>query len=248
MSWFAVKRGRLVFRGRLTRDSFALWLKTGEGQARLDVVSAAFRVRAFAAARARRRLWRPLERAARTEPIRTAIRAEAAQFGAAMSHASYAPGLPRLHVALHRLVLVPRALVAARARTGVRQRFWHLPSLAGVDESVRAFFCEQLLIEMDRALEAARPSASRAIPAAEEWSCVGADRRYVWVDPLWSGSHWAGHLFMYEFPRTTLSRAQLKELDSAVAHLQESIGSFSRLQREALLRSAADGLAPASSW
>ena len=248
MSWFGVKRGQLVFRGRLSRDSFVDWLKTGEGQARLDAVSSAFRFRVFGAARARRGLWRPLERAGRTGPLRAAMRDEAVQFGAAMSHASYAPGLPRMHVALHRLVLVPRALVAARARTSVRQRLWNLPSLAGVDESVRAFFCEQLLIEMDRALEIARPSAARAIPAAEGWSCVGAERRYVWVDPLWSGSHWAGHLFMYEFPRTPLSRAQLKELDAAVAQLQESIGSLSRLQREALLRSAADGLAPASAW
>ena len=246
MSWFAARRGRLLYRGRLSRDSYLAWLSTGEGAARLHAVAAAYRFRAFAHARARRALWRPLAQAARLEPLRTAIQNEAAHFGVAMAEASYAPGLPRTHIALHRLVLVPRALAAARARTGVRLRLWHLPALAAVDESVRAFFCEQLLIEMDRALEAATPSAARPVPAAEGWSCVGADRPYVWVDPLWSGVHWAGHLFMYEFPRASLSRAQRHELDAAVSRLQQSIGSLSRLQRESLVRTAAGGLAPAS--
>jgi hypothetical protein len=246
MSWFTVKRGRLAYRGRLSRDSYIAWLKTSDGAARLHASASAFRFRALAPARARRALWRPLELAARTEPLRTAIQKEAAHFGAAMAEASYAPGLPRTHIALHRLMLVPRALVAARARTGVRQRLWNLPALAAVDESVRAFFCEQLLIEMDRALEEAKPSAARAVAAAEGWSCVAADRPYIWVDPLWSGAHWAGHLFMYEFPRVALSRAQRKELDGAVAQLQQSIGSLSRLQREALVRTAVGGLTPAS--
>lgn len=243
MSWFSVKNGTLSYRGRLTRDPFAAWLKTGEGASRLQAVAASFRM--FATARAGRQLWKPLERAARSEPLRRAIQEEAAHFRAAMSYASYAPGLPRVHVALHRLVLVPRPLVAARARAGVRKRLWHLSPLSSVDDTVRAFFCEQLLIEMDQAITAARPSALKAIPADEGWSCVGTDRLYTWVDPLWSGAHWSGHFFMYEFPRTSLSRAQRKELDAAVAELQQSVGSLSRLQREALVRMAADGLAPA---
>ena len=246
MSSFAMKQGRLVYRGRLTREPFAEWLKTREAAGRLDATAAAFRFRLLARVRARKHLWRTLERAARAAPLRTAVQAEAGHFCAAMSAVSYAPGLPRAHVALHRLVLVPRALVAARARTGARVRLWHLPALAEVDESVRAFFCEQLLIEMDRALESSRPAAARAIPATDGWACVGMDRAYVWVDPLWSGAHWSGHFFMYEWPRTALSRTQRKDLDVAVAGLQQSIGSFSRLQREALVRAAADGLAQAA--
>lgn len=244
MGWFVVRNGELVYRGRLRRDPFDAWLKTPEGKRCLAETAATLRV--FATARARRRLWQPLERAARSAPLRKAIQDEAAPFRAAMTFVSYAPGLPRVHVALHRLVIVPRPLVAARARSGLRKRLWALPPLQAVDESVRAFFCEQLLIEMDRALEAARPSPSKSIPATDGWSCVGTDRVYAWVDPLWSGAHWSGHFFMYEFPRTALSRAQRKELDAAVAELQQGVASLSRLQREALVRTAADGLAPAS--
>jgi hypothetical protein len=244
MSWFAVKNGQLAYRGRLAREPFDAWLKTRDGKRCLQEAAGGLRV--FATVRARRRLWQPLERAARSEPVRTAIQEEAAQFRAAMTFVSYAPGLPRMHVALHRLVIVPRPLVAARARSGVRRRVWTLPALQAVDESVRAFFCEQLLIEMDRALEAARPSPSKSVQAQEGWSCVGTDRLYTWVDPLFSGAHWSGHFFMYEVPRTALTRAQRKELDAAVAGLQRSLGSLSRLQREALVRTAADGLAPAS--
>jgi len=244
MSWFTVKSGRLAYRGRLTRDPFAAWLATAEGAARVKATGAAMRIGVFRSARAGRRLWQPLERAARTDAMRTAIRQESQAFAGAMSDVCYAPGLPRTHVALHRLVLAPRALVAGRARASIRQRLWHLPALADVDDSVRAFFCEQILIEMDRAIESARPSPARPVPAAEGWSCVGADRSFVWVDPLWSGPHWTGHLLFYEFPRTPLSRGLRKELEGAAAALQQGLASLSRLQRDALVRGAADGLDP----
>ncbi len=244
MSWFAVRNGTLAYRGRITRDAFDAWLKTPEGSARLRAEGA--RMRLFAMARGRRRLWQPLERAARSESLRKALQRETEYFRAAMAVVSYAPGLPRVHVALHRLVIVPRPLVAARARAGVRQRLWNMSALEDVDDAVRVFFCEQLLIEMDKALEAARPSPGRALPAHEGWSCVGTDRAYPWIDPLWSGAHWSGHFVMYEFPRAGLSRAQRKELDAAVASLQHSVTSLSRLQRESLVRTAADSLTPAA--
>ena len=130
---------------------------------------------------------------------------------------------------------------------GVRTRLWNLPGFAAVDESVKEFFCEQLLIDLDLALERAAPSASRPIAAADGWSCVGGHRPYVWVDPLWSGPSWSGHIFMFEFPRAGLTGAQRKELDAAVAHLQEGLTALSRLQRDAIVRRAADGLATAGS-
>jgi hypothetical protein len=247
MSWFVVKQGRPRYRGRLSREPYVAWLKTAEGAGSLEGAARKYRFRLFATGRARRRLWRGLETAARTAPVRAAIGEEANRFGTALGQVSFAPGLPRTHVALHRLVLVPRALVAARARTGVRMRLWNLPPLAHVDESVRAFFCEQLLIELDRAIELARPSAKRPVEAGEGWSCVGSDRSYVWLDPLWAGDHWVGHVFMYEFPRSGLSRAQRRALDEAVAGLQKSIALLSRVQRDGLMRTAADGLTPASS-
>ena len=244
MSWFVADRGQVKYR-RLTRQPFLDWLQTTDGAARLEAVRAAIRFRAFVKARARGRLWRPLEAAARTDALRTALDEEARRFGGALEDVCYAQALPRAHVALRRLVLVPRTLAVARARTGLRMRLWNLPALGEVDESVRAFFCEQLLIEMDRAVERARPSVRQPVIAGDGWSCVGTERRYVWVDPLFAGPHGAGHFFMYEFPRAGLSRGQRKELEAAVTRLQESIEYLSRIQRDALIRGAVDSLAPA---
>jgi hypothetical protein len=247
MYWFAAKKGRLEYKGRLTRRPFLAWLATPEGESALDAAARTSGYRLFAAARTRRRLWRALERASQADAVRSALRQEADRFAAALAEASYAPALPRTQVALHRLVIVPRALVAARARAGVRHRLWNLAPLAGVDEAVRAFFCEQLLVELDRALERAAPSASRPIAAADGWSCVGAHRPYVWVDPLWAGPDWGGHIVMFEFPRTALSSAHRKELATAVSQLQNGLTTLSRLQRDAIVRRAADGLATAGS-
>jgi hypothetical protein len=246
MSWFVVKQGRLRYRGRLTRGPYLDWLKTPEGARALEAAARNYRFRPFSVARARGRLWRALDSAARTASVRKAIEQEAIHFGTALGQVSFAPALPRAHVALHRLVLVPRALVAARARMGVRMRLWNLPAFANVDESVRAFFCEQLLIALDSAIDDAAASAKRPVEAGEGWSCVGADRPYVWVDPLWAGDHWLGHVFMYEFPRDGLSRAQRRELDEAVSDLRKSVALLSKLQRNALVRTAADGLATAT--
>lgn len=246
MYWFHVKRSRLAYRGRLTRAPLARWLATAEGAAALEKAATASGLRLFALARTRRRFWKALERAGQSEQLRTALHAEADRFAQVLGQACYAPALPRTHVALHRLVIVPRALLAARARGGVRQRLWSLPCLADVEESVRAFLCEQVLVELDRTIEHASPSPSRPVEGADGWSCIGTDRPYVWVDPLWAGEEWSGHVYMFEFPRAALTSAQRKELQSAVKHLQSGLNGLSRLQRDAIVRRAADGLAAGS--
>jgi hypothetical protein len=246
MHWFQVTRGRLAYRGRLTRGPLASWLTTTEGSGALNSAAKASGLRFFARARTRRRFWKTLENAGRSEQLRTALHNEADRFAQALGQACYAPALPRTQVALHRLVIVPRALVAARARGGVRQRLWSLPCLADVDEAVRSFLCEQVLVELDRTIERASPSVSSPVEGADGWSCIGTDRPYVWVDPLWAGADWSGHLFMFEFPRAALTSAQRKELEAAVRHLQTGLTTLSRLQRDAIVRRAADGLAAGS--
>jgi hypothetical protein len=74
------------------------------------------------------------------------------------------------------------------------------------------------------------------------WCCVASDPDYVWVDPLWSGANWTGHLVMYEMPREPLSRARRKELDRAASSLRKTLESLSRVQRQTIVRTAADGL------
>ena len=247
MYWFQVKRGRLAYRGRLTRAPLAQWLATTDGSAALDKAAKASGLRLFARARTRRHFWKTLDRAGRSEQLRNALHNEADRFAQVLGQACYAPALPRSQVALHRLVIVPRALLAARARAGVRQRLWSLPCLADVDEAVRAFLCEQVLVELDRTIEHASPSVSSPVEGADGWSCIGTDRPYVWVDPLWAGADWSGHVFMFEFPRAALTSVQRKELTAAVKHLQSGLTSLSRLQRDAIVRRAADGLAAGSS-
>src|SRR6266568_4566863 len=69
--------------------------------------------------------------------------AEASCYMDALASLCYADALPRAHVALHRLVLVPRAMVAGRAQAGVCERLSRLPALAGLDETLRRFFLDQ---------------------------------------------------------------------------------------------------------
>jgi hypothetical protein len=237
MSWFRVSGGRLTYRGRITREPLAAWFGTTEGIAAIDRLASQMRFKLFGRARAaRRQIWRELNTAARSEVLSDAIQKEAGQFIKAMTEMSYPSGLPRVQVALRRLVIVPRSLVAGRAREGMRRRL--VPLLPDVDDLVKSFFCEQLLMEMDRAIEQVRPSPSRPVPALEEWSCVGADRQYVWVDPMWSGPGWLGHILMYEIPPGGLARRDRKELEKAIKEMQARVTSLSRLEREGVVRMA----------
>jgi len=237
LSWFRVADGRLAYRGRTTREPFAAWAETKEGTVAIGNLARQMRFRLFGRVRcARRRIWRDLDHVSRSEPLRSAIQAETDHFASAMTDLSYAEGLPRVQVALRRLVIVPRSLLAGLAREALRRRLW--PLLPDLDDLVRGFFCEQLLMEMDRAVDRARPSPSRPVHAGEEWSCVGVDTQYVWVDPLWSGPGWLGHVLMYEFPHDGLSRRERKALQRAIDDMQKSVKTLSRLQREAVVRMA----------
>jgi hypothetical protein len=210
---------------------------TSEGAAAIDALARRLRFKLFGRTRAaRRQIWRTLDAGARSEPLRSAIQAETSHFASAMTDLSYADGLPRVQVSLRRLVIVPLSLVAGRAREGLHKRL--RPLLSDLDDAVRGFFCEQLLVEMGCAVGQARPSASRPVHARGEWSCVGADRQYVWVDPLWSGPEWLGHILMFELPPSGLSRRERKELEQAISHLQKSVTTLSRLQREGVVQLA----------
>ena len=242
MAWFRVASDRLRFRGRLTRDPYSAWTTTAEGQTSIDAVVQQHRFRLFRVTRARRRIWRALEAAARQEPLCSAIDAEADHFAATLAEASYAPGLPRQTVSLHRLVIVPRAMIAARTRARLRKRVYDSAPVAKIDPRVRDFFCEQIVVELDAAIGEHRPSAGQPIMTGEAWGCVARDTEYPWMDPIFAGSGWGGHLIMYEFPRQGLSRRARKDVDQAVRDLQKGLVNLSRIQRDHILRTAVDGL------
>ncbi len=239
MSWFRVSRGRLEYRGRITREPFTRWTSTTEGAAAVSRVAAGVGFSLFGRTRAaRRRMWRALEGAARSPSVMTAIRSEAPRFMQVVARLAYSDALPRAHIALHRLVLVPRAMIAGHARVALCKRLDEVLEIAGLDEAVRIFFCDQLVIEMDAALQKASPSTRDPVQAQDEWACVGVSKGVVWVDPMWAGPDGTGHVYMYEFPRAGLTRRDRKALNSAIAEMSQSVSSLTNLQRNAMVRAA----------
>ena len=123
MSWFRVSGGRLEYRARITREPFTRWTRTAEGTAAITRVAAGLSFSLFGRRRAaRRRLWRSLDAAARAQSVTNAIAAEAPRFMQVVARLAYSDGLPRAVIALHRLVVVPRAMIAGHARVGLSKR------------------------------------------------------------------------------------------------------------------------------
>ena len=136
----------------------------------------------------------------------------------------------------------PSPFIDARIRTGLRRRLINAPALETLDARVFEFLCEQLVMELDAGIADGQVSAHRPLLTSEMWGCVGRDTEYQWVDPMFSGPGWGGHLLMFEFPRDGLSRKVRKEVDQAVQDLQKSLSNLSHLQRHAIVRTAVDGL------
>jgi hypothetical protein len=237
MGWFRVTGGRLEYRGRITREAFTSWTSTREGVGAVARAAGNIRFSLIGRTRsARRRLWRALEAAARRESL--AIGREAGHYMQVLASLSYATALPRTHIELHRLVVVPRSMIAGRAVNAVFDRLDSLPALADLDDDVRAFFLKQLVKEMDAALQQASPSPRRPILAQDEWACVGVNKGVVWVDPIWAGPDGTGHVFMYEVPRAGVTRRARKAVESAIQELTASLSSLSFADRSALVRAA----------
>src|SRR5262249_51651644 len=174
----------------------------------------------------------------RTEAFAAAVAAESGHFAQAIADVCYADALPRSHVALGRVVLAPRALAMGRARAGVFARILKSPALAGVDDAVRTFLVDRLVIEMDQALREASPVPRRPVLAKDGWACVGVRLGTVWAEPLWAGPYGAGHLFMYELPARRLTRREYKAIDDAIEQMSGDVSALSRNARDAMLRAA----------
>ena len=102
----------------------------------------------------------------------------------------------------------------------------------------RSFLFDQLLSEMDLALQQASPSVTKPVHAHGAWACVGVSGSVQWGDPIWAGPYGTGHVFMYEFPATGLSRKDRKAVQAAIDQLERGVSSLSRNQRFELARAA----------
>lgn len=239
MSWFRVAGDRLEYQGRITREPFTRWTRTPDGEAAINRVAAGLRFSLFGRNHAaRRRLWRSLDSAARTDAVATAIAAEAPRFMQVVARLAYSEGLPRVVIALHRLVVVPRAMIASHARVGLSKRLCDVPEVAELDEALQIFLYDQLVTEMDTALQKASASPRKPVLAHDEWTCMGVSKGIEWVDPMWAGPDGTGHVFMYEFPRAGLSRKDRKTLESAISEISASVSSLTKIQRYAMVRAA----------
>lgn len=240
MSWFEVSDSRLTYRGRIDYAPVGAWMATQDGAAAIDAVASQLRFQLLGRQRAaRRQVWQELSRAARAEPLRAALDAAADAFMGAMSDLAYSAGLPRTQVALRRVVLVPRVMIAARARAAVNASVLRCAGLPQVDEAIRAFFLDELITQMDDGLRRGRPAPARPIGAPQQWACIGIETTYAWVDPYWSGPNWFGHVFLYEWPPAGLARRDRKSLEGAVTDLEAAVHTLSRERRHDLLRAAA---------
>src|SRR3954470_13368154 len=140
MGWFKVRDGRVVCSGQVSREPFAAWIATREGSAAVAAVAATLRFKLFGKVRAaRRQVWRELVTAMRSDDGRAALQGAADVYCRSITSLAYAQGLPRTTIDLHRLVLVPRALIADRARAAISARLSQCAAFAGRPQAERTF-------------------------------------------------------------------------------------------------------------
>lgn len=192
--------------------------------------------------RARGRLWRQLVAAAGHEVVAAAMKREVDGYVKRAGELAYADGLPRLGVSLRRLVAVPCVLVNAAAYRSIEARLHKLrpiTSLAGGD-ALRSFFFQQLVEELNAAVASARPSPKHTLQAGADWTCVGLNTAFVWRPPILDWPEWCGHHYVLELTREPITRAIRNETADAIEQFEASLPSLSRLQRDDILRRAAN--------
>ena len=239
MSWFQVTQERLRYRGRVDRAPYDAWAGSPAGEEAIAETAKHVGFRLFGRTRAARKiLWRQLKDMAASPAGLVALDGAADVYAKALSDLAYANGLPRVQVGLRRLVLVPRALAAGRARPAVGARLQQCPQIQELDEPLRAFLYERAVFELDAAARQARPALKRPI-RTHDWRCIGVDTEFGWVDQVWSGAGWSGHFLLYEWPPTPLTRADRKALTQGIKDLESGINTLSRERRQQLVNVAA---------
>ncbi len=247
MGWFRVVDGRLRYR-RVTPVPLIEWTSTPEGRSAVTAAGRYVRFSLFGRERTgRARLWRELKDLAANDRVVSIVTELANVYPSLLAGFAFADALPRVTVDLRRLVVVPRALVNARALATLTERFLELHVEQGLrgGAQLRDFFVVTLVDEMDRALLSARPTARRPVVAGEGWVSVGVDPAFVWLKPPWQGPSWAGHHYLYEPPPGGLARRERKHLESAIRDLAASLGGRSYIERYETLQSVRVGVSAA---
>lgn len=233
----------MVYGGRITRAPFAAWLATAEGAAVADEAASRLRIRFLARARAARCLWRRLAAAARDRQVVATIQSEMDAYPGRIQELAYAEGLPRAGVDLHRLVVVPRALVNGAAYGALARRLRLVQAFASLDggEALQDFFVAKVISDADAAIAAAAPTVKRPVALGSDWITIGLDGAFVWRLPLLNEPPWDGHHYVLEVTRDPITRAVRKGVAAAVGRIDASLQKLSRVDRNEILRRALRG-------
>ena len=79
-----------------------------------------------------------------------------------------------------------------------------------------------------------RPSPESPLPAGRDWIIVGVDEQFEWAVPI-EGPGWPGHYYALELTRRPITRVVRKAVHEAIGHLEASLPSLSRAQRNAIV-------------
>jgi hypothetical protein len=234
------RRSRIRYTGRVDRSAFLAWC--GSDVARATLASIAERIRFAPLGRmraARRRLWNEVATAARSAVVVNSCQSETENYLARLEIIVHAVGLPCVHVALHRLIVVPRLLANAAIDRRLDLTLATEPAFATINgrAGVREWFISEVIGSVEWAIQQERPSLKAPLRAADEWAVVGVDDRFEWR-PAISGVRWPGHYYLFERTLQPITRAVLKAASVATATLEPSLSSLSRLQRDEILRRA----------
>lgn len=237
-------RGRLIYTGRFSRESFALWTASPDGCAALDRLAAQTRFALFGRKRAAdRRLWREINDAARAGAVAAAIQRELDAYLLRLDPLVYADALPAVTVDLRRLIVVPRVMVCGEAYRRMHTELYAQPAFAGLSggKSIRRWFVLTVLESLFASVVRARPSIRHPLPAGDEWVVVGVNERYEWQKPL-NDLAWPGHYIVLELRRTPMTRSIRHAVNDAIEKMEAMLPSLSSLDRTQLLKRASVSL------
>ena len=235
---------RVIYTGRMAKESFIAWADSGSGRSALQLGASGMRFALFGRLRAaRRRVWRQVVKTARMEAVVVAIQREIDDYLMRVDMVAYARDLPRVGIDLHRLVVVPRLFVDAEVFRRIDAALNGLRVFAALDggESLRRWFVQTLIDAIEAAVQSARPSPQRPLPAGQDWIIVGVNDQFEWGIPI-DGPGWPGHYYVLELTRTPITRAGRKAAGKAIGRLETSLPSLSRVQRNEILRQAGSSL------
>ena len=235
------RRGRLSYTGRFAKADFLEWAETPAGRAEIAGLSSSIFFSFMGKSRAaRRRLWRDLADAASDRDVVSIAQREIDAYIARIGELAYADGLPRVGIELHRLVVVPRALINGAAYTSIATTLIAHPAFTAVEGTgaLRDFFILTLIRDIDAAVVSAGPSPVRPVATGKDWVTVGLNPSFVWRLPLLDEPAWDGHHYVLEQTREPMTRAGRKRLTAEIARLEGSLPSLSRLERTEIMRRA----------